>query len=360
MKSQNKFMISGLTTVTLLSLYGCYSHDLGSQKADRVPVNLSLTDWENGAGLVIQQKCATCHTAARQSFVPANTPHVIDGISDAGFFENRKNRNLIKEMLERVDVNDDSSPRQVPSFLGRLTGFSVNLSSNLKTAQEIERDDHGGGHHGGGHHGGGHHGGGHHGGETGDDHGGHRHEPGAGDDDDAMTQTQPTQSGSVTPSDSSGQSPSNGVAEGEHHGAGADAGEDDQEGIMPPKFATPLYPEEKEALVEFLKARLRAFESATPPVGPIPPSNGDDHQPPSTTLKFADVEPIVLANCAKSGCHDGVRRLFALKTREDFLKRKPMPLDALSSGDMPADNPDFRDSDDGKKLIQYLLGPQSE
>jgi hypothetical protein len=237
-------------------MYGCYSHDLGSEKPDRVPVTLGLSDWDSGAGAVIQQKCANCHTAVRASFVPANTPHEIDGMGDEAYFHYRKNRYFIKEMLERVEGGEDDIRKN------RL-----------------------------------------------------RH-----------------------------------VDDGAEHEA---------EGMMPPKFATPLYPEEKLVLIGFLKARIQALGASDQPNAPDPTDPTDPQNPPAS-LKFADVESIAIANCAKSGCHDGARRLFPLKTREDFLQKKPLPLESIQSGDMPLDNPSFKDSADGQKLIQYLLGPQSE
>jgi hypothetical protein len=76
-------------------------------------------------------------------------------------------------------------------------------------------------------------------------------------------------------------------------------------------------------------------------------------------LKFADVESIALTNCAKSGCHDGERK-FSLKTREDFFNRIPRPLNAINRGTMPDGNPDFRFTEDGKKLVEWLMGPETE
>jgi hypothetical protein len=86
-------------------------------------------------------------------------------------------------------------------------------------------------------------------------------------------------------------------------------------------------------------------------------AHGADGSFVSAGLTFADVEPIVSANCATSGCHDGVE-MFSLKTREDFFKRKPRPMNAINRGSMPKDNPDFKDSDDGKKLLEWLMGNQ--
>ena len=222
------FMLTSLSSVVFSS---CYSHDLGSESSDRVPVTLGLTDWSSGAGPVINAKCATCHTSERKPFVPANTPKSLDGMGSPEFFVNRKNSGRIKAMIERV--------------------------------------------------------------------------------------------------------------------------EDGSEGIMPPKYATPLFSDEKVVLISFLKASLEKLDDGqTPPAQP--PEN-----PGNGPVKFVDVADIAVANCAKSGCHDGAEA-FSLRTREDFFKRKPRPLNAIKRGSMPEDNPDFRDTEDGKKLLLWLMGDQTQ
>lgn len=256
-----------LTLLSASFMYGCYSHDLGDEKPNQVPVKLGLADWDN-AGAVIGAKCASCHTVDRRSFVPANTPRHLDQMGARDFYTNRKNRNLIRDMLESVVGEDDAGDR------GRELGI---ISGR-------DGDDHGDGHEDG-------------------------------------------------PNDSQ-----------------------DDHVVMPPKFATPLYADEKEALVGFLRASLKALESSTP----NPPPVGPELPPPPVPLKFSDVESIVIANCAKSGCHDGASGLVSLRTREDFVKMRSRPLNALKRGSMPADNPDFRDTEDGKKLIQYLMSPMTE
>lgn len=276
-----------LNFVFLLNYSSCRSSDLGHAPADRVPTNLSLTGWDSGAGAVVAAKCANCHTPQRSKFVPANTPHELDEISNIEFFKNPENLGLVISMRKRVE--------------------SVNSTS-----------------------------------------------------------------------------------------------------VMPPRFATPLYEEERIALLNFLNMVENGglYEPKIPPkpeckkvivsaaqqsilsqketlvsvssnsvsdiehIGPttetsveedpcpkIPPPIDPPPVEPPTDLTFADIAPIVMTACG--GCHDG-GRLVKLQTREDFYDMKPAPLEEILAGSMPRRNPNWKDSDDGKLVIQWLQGTQEQ
>jgi mono/diheme cytochrome c family protein len=227
-----KFFVGLASVLVSLVFSSCHSNDLGSAQPDRVPVDLSLTGWASGAGQVISQKCANCHSSVRSPFVPQNTPYDLDGIESLEFYKNSANLGLVKSMRRRVEATEAS--RQ-----------------------------------------------------------------------------------------------------------------------MPPRFATPLYDDEKAALLSFLAGVEKDLVGAVP--GPSDPSPR-----PGPGLTFADVAEIVSTNC--SGCHNDVRA-FGLKTREDFYALRdsdPSPLSELLAGSMPLRNPGFKDTEQGQRLVSWLKGPQTE
>ena len=296
---------AGVSVVTLM--ISCSSSDLGDKKQDRVSVDMSLTGWDNGAGKVIAQKCASCHTDHRSGFVPANTPMSINGIEPLDFFKKPENRGVAKMMRKRIEAVGQK--RQMPprfatplydderaavlSFLKMVEdgGFAVtpNTGDCLKASTLVARhgdDDNGDDDH--GHHGNDDHGD--------DDHGHH------GNDD-------------------------HGAGNSQNGGAGESTG--GQIGGSPCDPSNPSNP-------------------STPSV-PADPN--------TPALKFADIQPIIAATCG--GCHDGADNV-KLATREDFVAEKPLPLNKISSGVMPKGNPGWKDTTDGKKVIQWLMGPQTE
>lgn len=241
----NQIHKTSLATTILLNigfLFSCHSNDLGKQKPDKISVDISLTDWDSGAGKIIASKCANCHTSQRSQFVPSNTPDDLDEISTIDFFKNPENRGLVRSMRKRIESDD--------------------------------------------------------------------------------------------------------------------AGKQ-----MPPRFATPLYEDEKAVLLSFLKDVENGIftpqkpgeddddrDDDPPPVVPPPP-------PVDTPVTFNDIAPIVSKACGT--CHDGNNE-FKLLTREDFVDMKPYPLEAIMSGSMPRRKPTWKDSEDGKLVIKWLNGPQTE
>jgi hypothetical protein len=101
--------------VAAFNLISCHSSDLGSSEADRVALNLSLTGWESGAGEVIKQKCANCHTSARSSFVPSNTPTDLDGIENLDFFRGKAGKGIARMMKKRIE-SDEPTRIMPPNF----------------------------------------------------------------------------------------------------------------------------------------------------------------------------------------------------------------------------------------------------
>lgn len=222
LRTKIKLLISLIMTFGVLGTAACRSNDLGSARPDKVKVDLSLSGWESGAGQVIAQKCANCHTTQRSSFVPANTPETLDAIQSIDFFKNTENLGLFIAMRKRIETEDPKKQ-------------------------------------------------------------------------------------------------------------------------MPPRFATPLYDDEKAVVLEFLKS----LEGGDQP--PVPP--------PARKLTFQDISTIVEKSCG--GCHDG-DNAFTLRTREDFVAIKPAPLDAIMAGTMPRRKPGWKDSPDGLAVIEWLRGNQEE
>ena len=254
-----------LMTVIGISTYSCRSNDLGNKRSDRVPVKLGLIGWESGAGQVITQKCANCHTSHRSQYVPSNTPHILDGIESADFFDKPENRGLARAMRKRIE-----------------------------SAEAVRQ--------------------------------------------------------------------------------------------MPPKFATPLFEDEKTVLIAFLKAieekasaPVPCAEKAaslltldhgaddgagsgssnqpqtgggspcpTPKVDPVDPT-----VPPPAKVVFADISVIVTKTCGM--CHDGDIQ-FSLMTREDFIAKGDLPYQEIMAGSMPQGDAAWKDTPDGQKVIQWLKG----
>jgi mono/diheme cytochrome c family protein len=280
----------------LAVLTACHSSDLGSKKPDRVNVDVALASWDGGAGKVITQKCANCHTSARSRFVPDNTPHDLDGIESLDFFMKPENRGIAKMMRKRIE-STDATRQMPPKFATPLyEDEKTVVLAFLKTIEDgqspsnpcpkpmglvslMKR--------------------GHDDADDGDDDDDGRHEP--GDDDNG--QPEPGDDDNTTPRPQPGQGDGSVVTD------------------------------------------------------PCSQPNPNPNPNPNPTVTFNDVVAIVKANCAS--CHNGTSN-FSLQTREDFVAKKPFPLNEIMSGSMPLRNPGFKDTADGKLLIQWLQGPQTE
>lgn len=128
----------------------------------------------------------------------------------------------------------------------------------------------------------------------------------------------------------------------------------DSEKIMPPRFGTPLYDDEKSALLAFFDAAIKSFDAVPKPT-PAPTPSGGPTPTPTQKLMFADVQSIAAAACSR--CHDGIGdNPFPLITREDFAGAATSALAQIKQGDMPLDDATFKDTVDGKKLIEWLSG----
>ena len=127
--------------------------------------------------------------------------------------------------------------------------------------------------------------------------------------------------------------------------------------IMPPRFGTPLYEDERVALTTFIDANIKSFDSVPKPT-PTPPIDGPTPTPAAKVM-FTDVQPIVKKACGE--CHDGKPddgHAFALQVRADFMDGvAASALKALEDQYMPRGAEDtFKDSAEGKKLMQWLSG----
>jgi hypothetical protein len=119
MKRYSNLMASVGWAVAIQMLSGCDSSDLGHETGTRVPIDFALTDWNSGVETLIAMKCASCHTSERGNFVPANTPHTLDGIQNKSFFEKSENLSTIKSMQRRINT-DEEEKRMPPRFATEL------------------------------------------------------------------------------------------------------------------------------------------------------------------------------------------------------------------------------------------------
>ena len=292
-----KQFVSGtlaVSVVVALSISGCHSGDLGAEKPDRVNVDLSLSSWDSGAGQVITQKCANCHTSHRSASVPANTPDVLNEIDSPDFFTKADNRPLIRAMRKRIESADPK--RQMPPR------FATPLYEDEKAAvlgflKMIEN---------------------------------------AGASTSPCKSATPVNSQSNVPSSFADSAVFAGIyRHGDDHGDdhGNDASNSASTGVSNPCNQPQPVPS----------------PDPTPIPTPIPT--------PGVSVTFKDIAPIVAKSCG--GCHDGTAH-FSLLTREDFVAVKPTPLDEIMAGSMPRRNPGWKDTDEGKLVIQWLQGSQEE
>lgn len=69
-------------------------------------------------------------------------------------------------------------------------------------------------------------------------------------------------------------------------------------------------------------------------------------------LSYADVAPIIATNCMT--CHGSASTHVHLTTEAEVNVARERALAALQSGRMPFRRPTWKDTDDGKKLAQWL------
>jgi mono/diheme cytochrome c family protein len=102
------------TCSVILLAFGCKAYDLGDEEAFAVAVDKESPTWENGIGELITRKCASCHTADRDTYVPTNTPHTFDDLHKQEFVET--NAFSIQSY-----VFDNETTPMPPSFATQLT-----------------------------------------------------------------------------------------------------------------------------------------------------------------------------------------------------------------------------------------------
>ncbi len=277
-----------------LLVTNCSSSDLGDAKPDSVKVDLTLAGWDSGAGAVIAMKCANCHTAERSDFVPSNTPRILDGIKSKEFFLEPANISLIRAMRKRIE-SDDTLKQMPPKFATPLMGDEkIAVISFLKSVE-----------------------------------------------DQSLT-------GTVNPDCKAklglqGAKPFNLLRRN-----GDDNGDDDTPPLnpSPSPSATPL-PSPPVSDPCNPSANNKPTSETSPPASGSPPPQGP--------VLFADIEGIVVATCAKSGCHTGAAGAeFVLKAESDLLRVKSLALSEITSGGMPRGDAAWRYSEDGKRVIAWL------
>lgn len=117
---------------------------------------------------------------------------------------------------------------------------------------------------------------------------------------------------------------------------------------MPPDFATPLTAREK--------AALKAYLATLPPCETLTPAGTE------TSLTYDDVKGSLVTDCASAGCHvqPGAAANYDLSesNKETILTRTyaDKALSRIADGSMPLGRPQWKDSEAGKKVIEWLRG----
>ncbi|MCX6118132.1 MAG: c-type cytochrome [Proteobacteria bacterium] len=303
--STSSVLLSAAILLSTMLTNSCSSSDLGKEKPDRVPVDLSLAGWESGAGAVISTKCANCHTSDRSPFVPSNTPRVLDGINKREFFANPDNIGLVIAMRKRIEA--ENTPQQMPpkfatplndderiavlNFLKSVEEQSLNATGNPDCKPQVTAKK-------------------------------------------LVTQNLLLRLGDDDDDD------------------GDDDDDDDDQN-------PPVTPEPQP-----VPSNPNTPGTTTPnPCGQNGNGTGNGGQAggenPGTNIpvpaSFGEIQSIVVTTCAKSGCHTGNQGdKFALKTEDDFLRVKATALREIKTGGMPRGNASWRFTDDGKRVILWL------
>lgn len=306
MKRESKIILIASFIGAAISLGACRSNDLGSAEADRVPVNLSLTGWDSGAGAVIAQKCANCHTSQRSASVPANTPDHLNGIESIDFFKNPKNVGRVRSMRKRIESTDPN--RQMPPR------FATPLYDDEKAAVLAFLKSF----------------------ESGDA------QPCSKDA--ALTQLRRGEKDKSPRPPRNDDKPRQGDDDDDHGGHHDDDGQ-------PSPGPSPSTPSQDEA------SYSNPCSNPNPNPNPNSTPNPNPSNPSGPTPLPADIAPIVERACGV--CHDGDTQI-SLKTREDFVAVLPTAIEYISTGYMPQGNAAWKDSADGQKVLQWLRGLQKK
>lgn len=108
---------------------------------------------------------------------------------------------------------------------------------------------------------------------------------------------------------------------------------------MPPDFATPLTSDERAAIEKYLAEKLATSVFAGCPT--------------TTALTFADVKTISDISCKV--CHSaGATPRVPLTSAAEFKAQRTQVLALIKQGRMPPDNPTFKNSADGQKMVEWL------
>jgi len=92
-----------------IALMACKAYDLGSEPDSYIEVDVNNPTWDSGGvGLVFLYKCATCHTADREWYVPSNTPTTYDEIHNEDFFTSEANAGKLNNIKTRMFSTPDN------------------------------------------------------------------------------------------------------------------------------------------------------------------------------------------------------------------------------------------------------------
>jgi cytochrome c5 len=146
-----------LSTGVFFLLTACAAYDLGSSgNTFYEPPDVNAPQWGEGISLIVEKKCATCHTAATPWYKPKNTPELpnssnpnfgLNYIALEAFFDKQNSlMSLVKKCVESKCGKEDIpmppayatplSPNEKTALLNFVTPLipaaSINLSESFK------------------------------------------------------------------------------------------------------------------------------------------------------------------------------------------------------------------------------------
>jgi mono/diheme cytochrome c family protein len=147
-----------LSTGVFFLLTACAAYDLGSSgNTFYEPPDVNAPQWGEGISLIVEKKCATCHTAATPWYKPKNTPELpnssnpnfgLNYIALEAFFDKQNSlMSLVKKCVESKCGTENIpmppayatplSPNEKTALLNFVTPLipaaTINLSESFKT-----------------------------------------------------------------------------------------------------------------------------------------------------------------------------------------------------------------------------------
>jgi len=146
------------STGVFFLLTACAAYDLGSSgNTFYEPPDVNAPQWGEGISLIVEKKCATCHTAATPWYKPKNTPELpnssnpnfgLNYIALEAFFDKQNSlMSLVKKCVESTCGTENIpmppayatplSPNEKTALLNFVTPLipaaTINLSETFKT-----------------------------------------------------------------------------------------------------------------------------------------------------------------------------------------------------------------------------------